>query len=525
MGYVSKNIAVITEPNKVSLATNPNFVIFESKPGQKIFLEANLTVNIIPGQVSISEIVITDSEGGTHSFNGTTDLTEVSGNVFFISQDKDETSENIKNALLSDRWISSNFDIKIPFDFYQNNVINGTYINIKSKGTGRPYNITITLNTEAYTIAWVNAVSKNNDSITGEEVSTEIELDVFEETGIFLGSEDRPLNISMLGTPFTSIQKTYQGDPLWFELNALLSKKVAYNVPTSLGWFNTGTISDYRFVAKVKGKNSYPFYYSNALYVLNGYGYSLEPVDLTPYIFNNRGKIKLLTNKPYGKYVRGQKEFLNFIFADENRGVSLGSAEYKIGVAYKLFTFGGEYITTIYDYEVARTSLGMVNTCVIDLTAALNAYPNAGKVEIVLTRNRAEISESIELEIVPECLHRLNAFIFLNKLGGWDSFNVDTETERDSKQSSSTYNKTLTPGRRVGDSRETVYSVELDITYSLETDLLDTATRTWLQELLASSVIFDGDGNYIILEDSKLPISSGMDTLSLKYRLSDKYNG
>lgn len=519
MGFVTRSIAVITEPTKVSLATNPNFITFESKPRVRVLLEVNITVNFSPVQSGISEIIITDSEGGPHSFSGTNDITKVSGNIFFISDDKTETAENIKNALLSDRWISSNFDIKIPFISGAGSISNGTALNLRSRGTGTPYNITLTVDSGAYLVDWINPVSENNDSITGEDVSTEIELDIFEKTGVFLGGEDSPNDTATLGTPFSSVQKTYQGDPLWFELNTLLSKKVTYNVPASSGWFDTGTISDYRFIAKVKGKNSFPFYYSNVLFVLNGYGYSLDPLDLTPYIYDGTKKVKLLSNKTNGKYIRGQKEYINFILSEQ------GHKEGTIEIAYKLSTFGGVALATLYEHPVLTASLGIVNTCVIDLSDALDMHPNTGRVEIVLTRDRSEISEPLALEIIPECLHRLNAFVFLNKLGGWDSFNVDTESESESKQSSTTYNKTLTPKHRIGDSRETVHSVELGITYSLETDLLDTATRTWLQELLASPVIFDGDGNYIILEDSKLPISSGMDTLSLKYRLSDNYNG
>lgn len=525
MGYITRDIAVITEPKKVSLAANPNFIIFESKPRTRVFLEADITVNLTPAMAGVSGIVITDPEGGSHTFEGTTDLAKVSGSMFYVSGNKDETAQNIKNALLSDRWIDSHFDIKVPFSSAGGNITNGTTVNIRSRGAGRPYNITIALDSSAYTLAWIHSKSENNDSITGEDVSTEIELDVYDNTGVFLGSEDSLTDSDTLGTPLTSIQKTYAGGPLWFELNALMSKKTGYSVPSGTGWFKTGTMTDYRFIAKVRGGSSFPFYYSNVLHTLNGYGYSLEPTDLAPYIYSGEGTVKLLTNKLFNKHIKGQKEFINFIFSDKHRGEDLGEDEYAIGVSYKLYTFGGEYITTIRDHEIPRTELDTVNTCVIDLSGILEAYVNTGRVEITLTRNGADISEGLRLEIIPECLHRLNEFIFLNKLGGWESFNVDAETKEDNKQTSSTYTKTLTPKLRIGDSLETVYNVELGITYTLETPPLDTDTRLWLRELVASPVIFDGNGNYIILEDAKLPISSDMDTLSLKYRLSDKYNG
>ena len=661
MGYISKDIAVITEPEQISLATNPNFVVFEAKPADKQYFEVNIEVKDIldleefakQSQIRIKEPKSTEESVCTIS--GTTDKDNVTDTVFYVSEDVTETTENIRNALLANEWVSTNFEIKINYQVIDNKIL-GNIINIKSKGAGDFYNISIEtgkenykrditvkslplalksgiqendntayrsesqylvsgtegmarlelrfttlhvtyialalynssstavttflvletdsnnletgtkildikipndfvryeikyyvsdpnnfksdftiesfkLINEAYQLNWVHDKSENNDSLSGEKMSIEVELDIFEDTNRFLGTVEETNDSFYLGKPLLSVQKTYTGIPIWFELNALFSKKVGYNAPTEkLGWYDTATISDFRFVAKTKKDNNIPFYYSDPLYVLNGYGYSLDPLHLEPYIYNyknsNDKPIKLLSNKLSGTYMKGQKEYINFIFSDEKREGRM-RPEYKIGVAYKLYTFSGEYINTVHDHEISRKDLSMVNTCVIDLTETLGKKENTntGKVEVVLTCNGAEISESLKLEILPECLHKLNTFTFLNKLGGWDSFNMDAEIETESKQTSNTYNKTITPGFGVGDSRETVYSTDIELTHSLETKPLDSETRVWLQELLASPVIFDADGNYVIIKSSKLPISSLMETFTLKYQLSDKYNG
>ena len=45
MGYVSKDIAVINEPDVVTLSTTPNFVQFASKTATKTYLEVSIKVN------------------------------------------------------------------------------------------------------------------------------------------------------------------------------------------------------------------------------------------------------------------------------------------------------------------------------------------------------------------------------------------------------------------------------------------------------------------------------------------------
>ena len=535
MGYISKNIAKITDPKRLSLAGQPNFFQIESLDGvEKILLTIDITVNIAPTDpVSSSQLRVLDSKSNLiYSISGTTVLNNAGGSVYYISDEKAETAENIRQALLNDKWIASMFEINVPIYFEEGNPVAENKVCLKSRDAGSSYNIRIlSSDKQAFIITQTpEGGSVKYDSISGEESTACIEIDVYEDTGIAMGSDDRPFDSEKMGKHFLSLQKNYAGEALWFELNALLSKKRSYNLPPKeieTGWFGTGTIKDYRFTAKIKGKNSFPFYYSNVLYVLNGYGYPLEPIDLTPYIFDNTGVITLLSNKPRSVYLKGETEFLNFIFSDPEKGIELEENEYQIGVGCNLFDADGKHITAINEANsaIARTGLQMVNTCQFDPSPLLEQYPEAVRIELFLLRNDIAISLPLTLDILPECLHRLNRFTFLNKLGGWDSFNADAEIVVENKHTHTTFNKTLIPGMKKGNSLETIYNKEIKQTYSLETPALDLATRIWLQELAASPVILDPGGNYIIIEEFKLPLSEEKETFSMKYRITEKYNG
>lgn len=533
MGFISKDIAVITEPDIVTLSAVPNFVQFASKPASKTYLEVNIQVNVTSstsgGIPSLTLIRITDASGAIHTYRGTTNTEDVGGSTFYVSTETSDTAENLRQVLLADKWFSANFEVVIPFVWQGGNPHNGSVLNIKSKGAGTDFNITIVApnNTGnvAYTFTWINQTSRNNDSISGEASTAEIDLDIYTDPDVFLGQDDRPITPAKIGTYVTTLQKTYTGSPVWFELNALFSQYGGYNRPSDTSvWFDTGTSRTYRFTAKVKATNSFYFYQSNALYVLHGYGPASEGLDLSQYVYNEN-TIKLLTNKPRTPYVRGQKEFLNFIFKDPQRGVS-APLDFTLRVAYRVYSSSDSYLGTVYLHEQSRKDFNIVNTCLLDIDAVLDQYPTAGIIRVALARGTALVSNDLEYAIRPECLHQLRQLIFINRLGGWDAFNFDAGIKEEIKPNIETYNKTLTPSYRKGDSIETVYSTGLSNTFTVEGAPVTDEVADWLKELAAARVILDGEGNYIIIEDFTLPVTAAnfnMQKPTIKYRLSEHY--
>lgn len=531
MGYVSKDIAVITEPDIVTLSAVPNFVQFASKPATKRYLEVNIQVNVTSSTAgvipTITLILITDASGDIHTYRGTTDVEDVGGSTFYVSSETSDTAENLRQVLLADKWFNANFEAVTPFVWQGGNPRNGSVLNIKSKGAGTDFNINIAApnnrNNIAYTIDRVNQKSVNNDSISGEASTAEIDLDIYTDPDIFLGQDDRPITPAKIGTYATTMQKTYAGSPVWFELNALFSQYGGYNRPPGTsGWFDTGTLRTYRFTAKVKDINSFYFYQSNALYVLHGYGPASEELDLSQYVYNEN-TIKLLTDKPRTPYIRGQKEYLNFIFSDPQRGVSQ-PIDFTLRIAYRVYSTSDNYLGTIYGQEKARADFAIVNTCQLDIGTVLDQYPTAGIVRVALARGTALVSNDLEYTIRPECLHTLRQFSFINRLGGWDTFNFDARIKDEIKPSVETYNKTLTPSYQKGDSIETVYNTTLANTFTIEGAPVTDDVAAWLKELAAARVILDNDGNYIIIEDFTLQVTAAnknMQKPTIKYRLSE----
>ena len=470
---------------------------------------------------------ITQADGTLHQFSGTTDEVKVGGNIFYIAADPSDTAENLRQALLADPWIKANYDVVIPFSWSGASPVNGSTLNIKAKLAGQDLKISVVApnNNGAYSITWIEQNSINNDSISGEASTAEIELDVYTDPEVFLGEDDRPITTAKIGHYLTTLSKTYAGAPLWFELNALFAQYPSFNLPpVASGWFNTGTASVYRFIAKVRAVNSYSFYQSNALYVINGYGRVSDDINLEDYIYSG-SRIKLLTNKPKTPYIKGQKEYLNFILRDDQRGLTSPS-NYTLRVCYRAYSTAGDYLGTTYAHSLGRASFGIVNTCVLDIDGILTAYPTAGIVKVSLANGTVILSNDLEYTILPECLHTLQQFSFLNRLGGWDAFNFDAAELDEIKPESTTYNKTLTPNHKKGDSLETVYSTSLANPYTIEGAPVYDDVAEWLKELAAAKVILNNNGEYVILEDFELkrdPAKKNMQTLKVKYRLSENY--
>lgn len=532
MGYISKDIAVITEPDIIALSAIPNFVQFASKPGVKTYLEINIKINMLPTTTDVanrSTLVITSAAGDVRTFKGTVNAAEVGGNVFYISADVSETAENLRQAMLSDTWIKTNFEIVTPFVWVGAVPANGSVINIKSKGAGIPFNIVITapsnVGNSAYLLTAIHPVSINNDSISGEQNTAEIELDVYINPTVFLGEDDRPTTTAKIGHYLTTLSKTYSGSPLWFELNALFDQYPGFKLPpAAAGWFNPETVSVYRFVAKVKNINSYAFYQSNALYVVNGYGRLSEALELSDYVYDGDA-VKLLSNKPKTPYIRGQREYLNFIIKDNQRGAA-EPIEFSLRVAYRAYSTAGDYLGVYYSHQRNRADFTIVNSCVLNIDAVLDLYPTAGIIKVALSRGTSLVSNDAVYEVLPSCLHKLQQVTFLNRLGGWDSFNFDAEVIDEIKPTNTTYNKTITPDYKIGDSQETVYGTSLANPFTLIGAPVYDDVADWLKELAAARVILNNNGEYIIIEDFELrkdPKNKNMHTPTLKFRLSEKY--
>lgn len=532
MGYTTKDIALIFEPKRVSLAALANFVQFKSKPGAKTYLEANINISAPTGGTNwpvVSVLRFTEPSGVVHVFSGTQVAEDVGGSVYFIDADRTNTAENLRQALLTDKWINANFEVRLPAIVTGSTVANGDTLNIKSKGAGDDFDVLIAAPADpthkAYTITFVHNTSTNNDSISGEASTIEISLDVYTDAPIFLGANDLPSSSDRLGNFAVTLSKTYSGETLWFDVNGPFAKSSAFNTPPDVpGWFDTGTLRVFRFVARVAGVNNFAFYISNALYVLRGYSKASDPIDLEDYVYINE-EIKLLTNKPRTNYVRGQREYLNFILSDIDRDVP-AAPNWNMHIFYRAYDTLGKYIGQMSSDTITRLGLSMVNTCVLRIDDVLDLFPAAGLIRVALARGNSVVSNDLEYTVRPEGLHVLRQFSFINKLGGWDSFNFDATPSEEIKVSFDTFTKTVTPAHRKGDGIETVYAAQLDDALTITGAPVSDEVAEWLKEFAASTVVLDGDGNYVIKQEFSTPVSEttkGMQVPQMKYRTSETY--
>lgn len=528
MGYITRNIAEISEPKIVSLAGSPNFVQFASKPAAKTYIDVDVKITVLPTTPTPetrSILRVYEANGTLHEFHGTTDVDKVGGSVFFISPITSDTAENLREALLANAWIDANFEVRIPSVWTGAEVANGDTINIKGKGAGEDFrlNITAPFNSanSAYVITWTSNTSVDGDTIKGNASTVEIELDIYENPDVFLGADDRPINEDKLGAKTVTMQKTYAGDPLFFDVNALFSKYGNYNAPTT-GWFNTGTAKAFRFIAKIRSFNSFNFYQSNTLFAINGYSRLSDPVDMSDYIYGS-GTFNLLSAAPQLPYVRGQAAYLNFIYADPQRGQA-APVYPNISVGYAVYSRAGNYIATVQRQTTTGATLYVVNSVKLQIDAVLDLYPTAGQIKVGIMQDGVLISTQLDFRILPECLHDLREFTFLNKWGGWEVFNFDAGERQEIRRTAETYFKTNTPTSKGGP--EHVYSVALDDTYTVEGAPVNDEVAEWLKEFAASSVIFDSEGRQILIEEFTLPItdtSQNMQVPTLKYRFNDTY--
>lgn len=177
--YSNKEIASVVEPNSITLANNPNFVVFSSKGDkdrdQKMravieIKETTFGADFDGSQTAIDkletlaqellyfEITGSNASVDTYSFQGTYDRIKVDSKTFYVAREgetldgnvlsKDEalaiTASNLKECFMQNSFLKNNFEITIfDLEVNQNVVKPGHQIEILSKGIGSLYDFSI----------------------------------------------------------------------------------------------------------------------------------------------------------------------------------------------------------------------------------------------------------------------------------------------------------------------------------------------------------------------------------------------
>ena len=586
MGYFSNDrIAGVIEPNKITLANTPNFVQFTNKGNVAINQPINLSLKIkqtnfpLPSDATISiedyvsnitKIKITEAKTSQdYSFKGTYERDNVNSSTFFVARKNDKingfnqplteeeafsvTAQNIRACLLRKPFFRNNFEVSIVTAFSPGNppLKEECEVEIVSRGSGSQYNFTIECsnmlfdgfseeNTSERTTRLMT--SYNTDTIDAGSGDAQIELDIYTGTDVFLGESGLPSR-ERRGNYLTTLAKAYLGEALWFDSNLLISRKVSYSPLFLEGgkWHNSGTVTDYRFIARrTDNINSQPFYYSDVLYVLNGYNYALLNGNLEDYVFDvrNHNTIKPLSNRPQTTHCSGQKQYFNFIMKDALHSAVLPESFEKssIGLIYRFWTQSGIFITEEIAHLQTQEKFNIVNTIEIELDKLMaqalanidNPSVTIGRVEVMLCCEGIPVSEPLIFDILPEGLHKVNDFAFLNRLGGWDSFNFGGTSSDEFKTAGETIYETLLPGFTSYSRIESVAHKSVTEQKTVSTRPLNKETIEWLRELSASIAVYElSTKRYVIVDNLSLKYNAKDDLFQaeMKYRYTDTFNG
>lgn len=561
--FINKKVAVVNQLSKVTLVHNPHFLEFSSvskSEGVQKQIKISILTTELTDPDTESRIVLTESKSNIeHVFIGTYNTDKVNNSTFLIVRkgnvldnnqivDSDKTAramtaQNLCYCFMQNSYLRNNFQIISGFETdHTGNITNACSISIVAKGLGRKYSFT-----EEFPEVFIRKEKAVSGSVTKYDTldyntdAYSVMLDVYSDTGVFLG-EDDALNEKNTGKYLTTLSKTYHEDSIWFDLNTLFSRKTGFSnrFLDSDGWVDAGTISDYRIIGKRNnGKQSDIIYSSGVLYVINGYDYTLNENNMDNYVVDiveyNGLRIKSLTNSPCLNRIKGQKHYFNFILKDQIHKLFITGftlPQSHIGLLYRFFTQSSDYIGEKVCCEQKQKQFDMVNTIELgldELIAEIEASTNktVGQVEVFLCKDQIEISEPLKYTLVSSKSVTLKDFAFLNRLGGWDSFNFGNESATEFKATADTFYKTLSPRYKASDSLETVFRKNVSEQMIVKTQPIKRDVAEWLRELSTSPAVYElSTKRYVIVDDFTLKYNSKDDLfqIEMKYHYSDNYN-
>lgn len=517
---------------------------------------------------NISKFTVRESKTLTdHAFEGTSDISKISDKNFYIGaynftnnpewiNTPNKVAESLANTLKQNYFLGNNFDITLPpVKNADGSLTMGTTIKLQSRGSGKDYAFEIIaddprLSATLFTVVGNSENASNEDSFSEGHSPVELHLELYKDTGVFPGTDSTP-NDKNMGSFVTTLTKSYANSPLWFNVNILESKDYAPDfLNGESAWFDTGTIRDFRFTVKrlISSKSHYEnsiFYYSDVFYAINGYQRTLEANDLSAYVYDASAEFPpkekqpgedkepltfSLTTQPELFHIKGQTQYFNFLLSDADHDNKQGG---NLAVTYRILSQSGRFLTEKVMHVKPKNEFFAVNTIRLDIDGAVKEYPNAGRVEICLSRSLYEeneyiaVTEPLKFRILPSCLYKVNDFAFLNSLGGWSSFNFAGTDQSEFKTKTNTIFKTHTPDKNISSELEAVFSKDVEEQFTVQTMPVTRDVAEWLRELSTSKAVYElSTKRYVIVDELIVKPNSKDDLfrLDMKYRYSDTYN-
>lgn len=512
MAIINTNIATITDSEDITLVNNPSFIIFKGlNSGNNTIVPFNITIKAYTPTEDLpaaANLLFTEINTlSKHTFQGTKNKNLIAGNsnFFYISTNPTITANNLASCIRNDGWFRSNFDIST-----NSNVIT---LLARRKNPNVSFRIEkTTANNSFIDVASTEYIITNNDTL----FNSVVELDVY----------NSPTNRYI-----TSASKTYVENDVWFDVNNVLNRTIK-SYPNLL--FNHNIIVDsgssVGYYYKSKRIKDYETEYINTSknkYVVDGFTRTLEENNLDNYIYNPTvdEKIEILTNNLDRYYNVGEDVTANIIIKDNS---DTQTSDFRVGLLIKYYEnnklINENIIDTNDNYNLINSIYISADKIIVnDRTKYFDIV--FVKVPISSPDDYYEISSYIRYTVLDKC-NTTKGFLFLNRLGGWDSYYFNADFSTEFKTDATRSFKTLQPNYKISDTYEKVERKDVDEVFVIKS-MADKKTADWLKELSTSKYVYslDEDNRYVIVTDFDLSISDkDLFEVTMKYTFADTYN-
>jgi hypothetical protein len=203
---------------------------------------------------------------------------------------------------------------------------------------------------------------------------------------------------------------------------------------------------------------------------------------------------------------------------------------FNFGLLYTYYTWSGSLITTSEKHLKGKNDFHVLNTCKLFPEIELieeEFEKEVGYFTVSLVREGNPISNELRYNVISDCFNKIIEFAFLNKYGGWESYNFNGETETEFKTNRNTIYKNQLPQFTISDEIESVNDVYADETFTVKSNYINTDTVIWLKELSTSKAVYElSTKRYILIDDFNVNYSTSKSKfqIEMKYHYSDTWN-
>lgn len=507
MSIIDTDLITVTEPARVSLGGLPNFLTIAglSTGPRETFRGAVWVTPPTP----IAPLVLTDTTGATHTVRGVISRDEVGRGTFLIAPCSAEvTASNLAAALRGLEWLNERYVVTSAAS------ATDAVVYLEARSPGAAYDLTFRAGS-----AWSGVVLRagaDGDALLASagETTTRIDVELAEITGAPLSAGGAGAE----GVPVVTLSKSYDGTPVWFDLNAAVAAPRTYLPPPAApGVYDTGTVRSFRASARLGGVINTHLYTGDVLYAVSGTGSLAEGSDLGSYVIGPAPG-RLLSDAPRRRWLPGQPLYVSLL---------VGPAAYEgaapLVLSVDLYDASGEYMTSTASVSVPRTLTAAtvsVDTSLIESWVARGA----SLLRVVARQAGADMSNALEWEVGDPCKASPYPVTFLGRLGGWEVYDLDAVPDSEYEIDPTTYERAVRPDFRRGESVEAVYDAGLTRTRTVTLPPVPAATGRWLCQLAASPAVFDPAGNAMIVTRVTLSAADtgrGLVQPVIEYHLSE----